>query len=182
MGAFLRFLAERRPIYLLTEANVYSRSRQYAGRTDAFMKVKVPDEWRPPEGSGVRWPLLEPGWLSLCTDYKAGKAIYHEVTVQTAAYRNGDFVGGPDRVTELAVPPVDGCAVLHLRANGTYGFELLRSDDLPFRVFLYAREIFAWVQRESRVGTRTWTAGEIPIDAIDAFAASLEQLGQPVAV
>ncbi len=177
MASFVRFLNDYRPVYLATEARIYNRTRSYGGQSDAFLRVKVPDEWSPPPW--MSRPFVheraggEPGWLSLCTDYKSGKAIYHEVTLQTAAYRNGEFIGAPDGRTELAVPPVDGTAVLHLTPK-TYMFKLLRADERPFRTFLYAREIFAWIDQESRVGTRTWLGETVPIDLADALAASIE--------
>jgi hypothetical protein len=178
MGGFVRFLNDYRPIYLATEARIYNRTRSYAGKGDAFLMVKVPADWEPP--AWISRPFVhereggEPDWLSLCTDYKSGRALYHEVALQTSAYSNGEFVGAPDGMTELPVPRVDGTAVLHLKANGQYRFELLRSDEYVFRVFLFAREIFAWVNREGRAGTRTWLGGPVPTDLADALAASLE--------
>ena len=180
MGSFVRFLNAYRPVYLATEARVFNRTRSYAGQTDAFLRVKVPDDWSPPYW--ITRPFVherqggEPGWLTLCTDYKGGREVYHEVTIQTAAYRNGEFIGGPDWVTELPVPKVDGTAVLHLTPRD-YKFKLLRADERPFRVFLFAREIFAWIDQESRVGTRTWLGETVPTDLADALAASLEVVG-----
>ena len=177
MASFVRFLNDHRPVYLATEARVYNRTRSYAGQADAFLRVRVPDDWTPPPW--ITRPFVheraggEPGWLSLCTDYKSGKAIYHEVALQTKAYAEGEFIGAPDGRTELAVPAVDGTAVLHLTPKG-YHFDLLRADEYIFRVFLFAREIFAWVNRESRVGTRTWRGEPVPTDLADALAASLE--------
>lgn len=177
MGSLVRFLNEYRPIYLYTEARVFNRSRSYAGQGDAFLRVKVPDDWTAPPWMSrpFVWELEggDPGWITLCVDYKSGRDIYHEVTLQTAAYSHGEFIGGPDRMTELPVPRVDGTAVLHLTAKG-YKFRLLRADERPFRVFLFAREIFAWGHEQSRVGTRTWLGEPVPTDLIDALAASLE--------
>lgn len=167
MASFVSFLADYRPVYLATEARMFSRSRSYAGQCDAFLRVKVPDGWQAPPW--IRLPLVEPGWLTLCVDYKSGKAIYHEVALQTAAYANADFVGAPDNVTELPVPQVDGTAVLHITPKG-YAFRLLRFDDQVFRTFLFAREIFAWVSRESLVGTRTWLGEPVPSDVLAEVA------------
>lgn len=177
MASFTQFLADHRPIYLATEARIYNRTRSYGGQADAFLRVKVPDDWTPP--AWISRPFLwereggPAGWLSLCTDYKSGRAIYHEVAVQTAAYANGEFIGAPDGVTELAVPATDSGAVLHLTPKG-YRFELVGPTDRAFRVFLFAREIFAWVSEQSRVGTRTWMGGPVPVDLEDALRASVE--------
>jgi hypothetical protein len=155
MASFDRFLRERRPIYLYTEANVFSRTRSYAGRADAFLRAKVPDDWTPPPW--ISRPFVweqdggPPGWLTLCTDYKSGREIYHEVAAQTAAYANGDFIGGPDRVTELPIPRVDSGAVLHLTPT-KFRFEAVGPMDHAFRVFLYAREIFLRLGRRPEPG------------------------------
>lgn len=165
MASFVAFLDERRPIYIATEARVFNRTRSYAGQCDAFLRVKVPDAWVPP--SWMSRPFVwereggPAGWLTLANDYKSGRAIYHEVAVQTAAYRNGEFIGAPDGVTELPVPACDGTAVLHLRPKG-YTFRLLQADDRPFRVFLFAREVFAWIREQGLVGTRTWLGEDVP--------------------
>ena len=176
MASFVRWLNDYRPIYLATEARVYSRSRSYAGQADAFLRVKVPDDWTPP--AWVSRPFVlereggPAGWLTVCNDYKSGKEIYHEVAVQTAAYMNGDFIGLRDGVTELAVPAVDSGAVLHLTPRG-YRFELVGPTDRAFRVFLFAREIFAWVNEQTHIGTRSWLGGPVPIDVADALEASI---------
>lgn len=171
MKSFTDFLDDHRPIYLATEARTFNRSRSYAGQCDAFLRVKVPDDWTPPPW--ITRPFVweqaggEAGWLTLCTDYKSGRAIYHEVAVQTAAYRNGEFIGAPDRVTELEVPRCDGTAVLHLTPT-RYVFRLLLADERPFRVFLFAREVFAWIREQGLVGTRTWLGEAVPRDVDDA--------------
>jgi hypothetical protein len=177
MASFIRFIHEYRPIYLATEARVFSRSRSYAGQADAFLRVKVPDDWTPPPW--ITRPFVwereggPAGWLTTCTDYKSGREIYHEVAPQTAAYANGDFIGAPDGQTELPVPATDSGAVLHLTPK-KFRFELVGPTEHAFRVFLYAREIFAWTRAQSLVATRTWLGGPIPPDLEDALARSLE--------
>jgi hypothetical protein len=177
MQSFNRFLGDHRPIYLFTEARIYNRTRSYGGQADAFLRVKVPDDWELP--FWITRPFVleqdggEAGWLTLCTDYKSGNSIYHEVAVQTAAYAGGEFIGAPDGVTELALPRIDSGAVLHLTPKG-YRFRVVGPTDRAFRVFLFAREVFAWVQEQGRVGTRTWDGGDIPTDLEDALRASIE--------
>lgn len=152
MDAFVQFLDDYRPHYLATEATVYHRAQAYAGTADAFLEVKV---------GGA--------WLPLCVDYKSGNSIWPEVAVQCAAYARGEFLGGPDGVTEYPVPSVQGTAVLHLRKTG-YTFRRLRYDEQVFRTFLYAREIFRWAIDISK----TALGEKLTPDLEDALAASLE--------
>lgn len=152
MDAFVQFLDDYRPRYLATEATVYHRAQAYAGTADAFLEVKV---------NGA--------WLRLCVDYKSGNRIYPEVAIQCAAYARGEFLGGPDGMTEYPVPEVDGTAVLHLRPKG-YTFRRLRYDEPVFRSFLYAREIFRWAIDISK----TALGDKLQPDLEDALAASLE--------
>lgn len=152
MDSFVAFLDHFRPRYLATEATVFHRTQRYAGTADAFIEVKVDGQW-----------------LRLCVDYKSGNRIYPEVAVQCAAYARGEFLGGPDGVTEYPVPEVDGTAVLHLRPTG-YTFRRLRYDEDVFRTFLYAREIFRWAIDISK----TALGDKFAPDLEDALAASLE--------
>jgi hypothetical protein len=92
-----------------------------------------------------------PSWLAaldadalvtLIVDYKTGRVLA-DVAVQLSAYSRGEFVGGADKVTEHPMPFVMAGAVLQLTAKG-YTFRLARIDDVPFNVFLYAREVYRY--------------------------------------
>ena len=152
MAAFVPWLNTYRPVYLATEATVYSRSGVYAGTGDAFMELPID-----------RKPTV------LCVDYKSGRAIYPEVAVQCAAYARGEFIGGADGLTELPVPRVDGTAVLHITPKGCV-LRRLRYDEAVYGTFLYAREIFRWAIDLSR----TALGDVIAPDAEDSLVASLE--------
>lgn len=154
-NAFVPWLRAYRPRFIATEATVYSRTHAYAGTGDTFLEIPVSGHWR-----------------RLCVDYKSGRRAYPDVAIQTAAYARGEFLGGPDRVTEFPVPEVDGTAVLHLTPRG-YEFRELRYDDLVFRTFLYAREIFRWAIEVSK----TALGGLIVPDLDDALAQSIERIG-----
>jgi hypothetical protein len=153
MTSFVHFLDTYRPRYLATEATVFHRGQAYAGTADAFLEVLIDGHWTP-----------------LCVDYKSGNRIYPEVAVQCAAYARGEFLGGPDGVTEYPVPTVEGTAVLHLRPKG-FTFRRLRYDDDVFRTFLYAREVFRWAIDISK----TALGDPIAQDLEDALQMSLEE-------
>jgi hypothetical protein len=155
MDAFARFLDDYGPRFLATEATVYNRAEAYAGTLDAFLELP-----------------LEGIWSVLATDYKSGRSVYPEVALQTCAYAHGEFIGSPDRVTELPMPAVTGTAVLHLTDKG-YLLRRLRFDDSVWRTFLYAREIFRWSLETSKTAL-----GElVEQDLEDALVASVGRIG-----
>ena len=137
MRSFVGFLEEWHPQYLATEASVFNRAQGYAGTLDAILVVNLP-------GVG-RWALL--------VDYKSGKAIYPEVALQLAAYRRGEFVGLPDGTTEVELPPVDECAVLHVTPKGCT-LRPVRTDQAVFDAFLHACQVYRWTKELSRTVLR----------------------------
>lgn len=124
--AFTAFLDDWHPEFLATEFTVFNRAEAYGGTGDAIIRIVLPDG-RP---------------LVLIVDYKSGKDVYPEVGLQLAPYARGEFIGSPDGVTELPMIPVEAGAVLHLRADGTYRFRLVRIDNAMWDAFRYAREVF----------------------------------------
>jgi hypothetical protein len=129
MDAFTLFVRDYEPEYLATEASVYSRKWHYAGTLDAIVKIDN---------------------RTLLLDAKTGKGVYPEVALQLAAYRYADFIGAPDG-SEEPMYPVDGCAVLHLPAEGpTYQLVDVRADEQIFKSFLYALEVFMWQEDYSK--------------------------------
>lgn len=154
MRSFERFLLERRPRYLATEATVFNRTEAYAGTGDAWMEVDVPlrsllglDPHLRLEyaGADVSATLVP---RRLIVDYKSGRAIYPTVALQLAAYARAEFIGLPDRVTQVALPAVDGAAVLHLLPAPTkdapsgYLFRHVAIGDEVFDAFRHAREVY----------------------------------------
>jgi hypothetical protein len=132
--AFTRWVRDYRPEFLAAEATVFHRAQAYAGTLDAICRLHLPD------GSS----------MVAIIDYKSGKAVYAEVALQLAAYARAEFIGAPDRVTELPLPQVDAGAVLHLRADGTYQFRLVRIDDAVFSAFLFGREVYRWLNETAK--------------------------------
>jgi len=128
MDSFVSFLDDWRPEYLATEATVFNRTQAYAGTLDAVMRLRIGGQL-----------------LTVLTDYKSGNNVYPEVGLQLAAYRNAEFVGLPDGVTEAQLPLIDAGAVLHIRPKG-YRLRLVRIDDEIYRAFLHAREVFRWAK------------------------------------
>jgi hypothetical protein len=128
MLAFEQFLKDFQPEYEATEASVFNRTERYAGTLDALAVI-----------DGKKYLL----------DMKSGKAVYPEVGLQLAAYRYAEFIGLPDG-SEEEMRPVDGCAALHLDANGDYELIEVHADESIFRYFLYVREVFRWQQEASK--------------------------------
>lgn len=144
--SFRAWLKDWAPIFLAAEATVFNRPQAYAGTLDAIVRIragrlrtaitrrgqKVPD-WL----AGIPSSTL----LTVIVDYKAGRVVYPEVSVQLSAYARAEFIGGADGETEIPLPAIDVGAVLHLTPKG-YRFRLVRIDDVPFNTFLFAREVY----------------------------------------
>src|SRR6266508_1077439 len=98
LAGFDRFVAQRKPVFLLAERTVYSRRYGYAGTFDLLATL--------------------PGLGVVLLDVKTGNRVYPEVCLQLAAYAAGDFIGDPDGTTERPLPTIHAGAVLHLRPGG----------------------------------------------------------------
>lgn len=132
MERFSEFLEAYQPEFIAAEAPVFSRSQKYAGTLDFIARFP-----------GLPETSTLPASPTLLVDVKTGKGVYHEVGLQLAAYRYGDtFFGMPDG-TEMPVPQVDGCAVLHLRPD-FFRLVEVRADEDVFRTFLYCRELLRY--------------------------------------
>ena len=154
MESFVRFVRDFRPRYEAAEATVYNRSQAYAGTLDAVVRL--------------------PAGLTI-VDYKTGNQVYAEVALQLAAYARGEFVGGPDKVTEHPMPAIERAAVLHLAPASPrnplgYAFRPVEIGEPVYRAFLFAREVARW-----RLETAKTVLGQpIAPDPVDAPVASLE--------
>jgi hypothetical protein len=133
MESFKRFLEDFEPSFTATEASIYNRTQRYAGTLDSIATLTLP--FNDAAGSYV-------------LDTKSGKAIYPEVGLQLAAYRNAEFIGLPDG-SEASMPPIDGALGLHLTPEG-YRLIEVRADEVVFNAFLYAREVFRWQEETSK--------------------------------
>lgn len=115
------------PEFLASEATVYSDRESYAGTLDMIVRI---------------------AGRTLLVDAKTGKDVYPESALQITAYSRADYIGLPDG-TDEPLPAIDGGAVLHLRPDA-YAFVPVRVDDEVYRAFLYAREVFRWVEETSK--------------------------------
>lgn len=133
MRAFEQFLSDFEPTFTATEASVYNRTQRYAGTLDAIATLTLPLQEQP---------------ISALFDVKTGKGVYAEVGLQLAAYRYAEFIGLPDG-SKAPMPEVDGALCLHLTPEG-YRLIEVRADDEVFQAFLYAREVFRWLEDTSK--------------------------------
>lgn len=127
--AFADFCRDWTPEWEMTEASVYNRRWGYAGTLDALMRVR-----------GVEGLAL--------VDIKTGKGVFGETALQLAAYRHAEFVGLCDG-SEVLMPEVAWCAVLHLTPAGYELLPVVADDDI-FATFLYAAEVRAFLEGRSK--------------------------------
>lgn len=128
LDGFLRFLDDWQPVYEMSEATVYNRTVGYAGTLDFIATL--------------------PGLGRVLGDYKTGRGVYGEVSLQLSAYRHAEFVGLPSG-DEAPMPEVDGCVVLHLTPDG-YSLIPVRAGVEEFRFFRYAQQIRIFGESVSR--------------------------------
>ncbi len=129
VAQFERFLDEWRPEYELAEATVYHVKESYAGTLDGIARM----------GHPARRLLL---------DYKTGKDVYDEVSLQLAAYARAEGVYlGPGNVAPM--PAVDGAVVIHVTADG-YRVVPVDIGDAVWRSFRYVREVFRYQDEISK--------------------------------
>lgn len=133
MQSFVRFLDDYQPVFHATEASVYNRTQRYAGTLDTIATLRLP---------------LHEGPFKGILDVKTGKGVYPEVGLQLAAYRHAEFIGLPDG-SEAEMPEVDGGLCLHLTPTG-YRLIEVRCDETVFQSFLYAREVFRFLEETSK--------------------------------
>lgn len=119
---FRRWLDEYKPDFQAAECWCYNLGRRYAGRFDAIARIE-----------GIGLTLI---------DYKTGSSIHPEVGLQLAALRNAEFVGLSDG-TEVEMPRVDACAVLHIMLR-KFNFKRVSAADREFNAFLYAQQVAEW--------------------------------------
>jgi hypothetical protein len=127
VDAYLRFLDQWEPQELLVEAPVASTRWGYAGTLDVVADL----------ADGNRWLY----------DIKTTRSgVFPDNALQLAAYRHAEWCLTPDGVT--AMPPVDRCGVVWLRADRTYELTPVDASEAIHRVFLYVLQIAAFAARD----------------------------------
>ena len=162
--AFVAWVDDFHPEFLAAEATVFNRAQAYGGTLDTIVRVEAGELIRAIGDRGGHvatspheaevwarlWQLPPDAPVVVIVDLKTGKAVYSEVALQLAPYARAEFVGGPDGRTELPMIPVELGAVLHLRADGTYQFRLVRIDQPIFEAFCFAREVYRFVNETAK--------------------------------
>lgn len=130
--SYVRFLDEFDPQPVLLETACVSLSKwPYAGTFDGILDI---------EGRG-----------RLLVDIKTARSgVFPDNALQLAAYRYATHFAAPDDNWELhPMPEVDGCAVIHVRADG-YDLVPVEAGDAVFRTFRYAQQMHAWANELSK--------------------------------
>lgn len=127
VDSYLKFLDDWNPQPVLVEAVVGHRKHRWMGTLDLVCDI-----------AGKRALL----------DIKTGRSgIYGETALQLAAYRNAEFY--LDGNVELAMPHVDWCGAIWVRADG-YDLIPLETGDHVYRMFRYAQQVAAFTQIHSK--------------------------------
>lgn len=127
--SYVQFLDEFQPVVVLLEATVFSHRHGYAGTLDAVFE----------------FPTL--GQTLLC-DIKTNRSgIFGETAAQLAGYRYADTYTDQDGAEQPMVE-VDGCAAIHVRADG-YSLVPVTAGPQQHRDLLYAAQVKRFVD-ESR--------------------------------
>lgn len=129
VDSYRRFLDDFDPTDAVLERVVINRRWRYMGRLDSIMTIEHPRLGR---------TLL---------DVKTSRSgPFEEVGLQLAAYRYAETMLEDDG-TEVPMEQVDACAVVWVRADG-YDLIPFRADENTFRVFLYAKQVGEWLDRD----------------------------------
>lgn len=124
---YQRFMAEWRPEVEMTEATVFNVRESYAGTLDAIVRM---------------------GGRRLLLDWKTGKDIYPEVSLQLAAYAHAEGVYlAPGQIVPM--PAVDGAIAVNITADA-YRVIPVEIGEPVWRSFKYVRECFRFMEEISK--------------------------------
>lgn len=129
---FAEFLHEVQPELVSAEDVMWSDAHDYAGSSDAILRVKDED--------GV--PVLVMG------DWKTSKDTYADVALQLSAYSNADRLVDADGKSR-PMPAIEAGAVLHVTAD-RWAFKPVDISPPVFSVFLALRQVFDWDRELSK--------------------------------
>jgi hypothetical protein len=131
--SYVRFLNEFEPEPVHVEQSVVSVSKwPYAGTLDGIFD----------------FPSLG---QRLLVDIKTARSgVFPDNALQLAAYRHATHFASAEDNWELhPMPLVDGCAVIHVRADG-YSLVPVATGDAVFRTFRYVQQLAAWAKDMSQ--------------------------------
>jgi hypothetical protein len=143
----VRFLDEWHVTPIITETSVAHRAHWWAGRLDMIGSL--------PDGRIICW------------DWKTTRSgIFAETAFQLAAYSHAQFYVTDDDIdTEIAMPTIDECKAVWLRADG-YDVIPCQADDAVYNEFRHMAYVAQTAKRmKSYVG-----APEEPPAALEASA------------
>jgi hypothetical protein len=131
VDAYIRFLDDFDPQVVHTETPVVSLTKwPYAGTFDLIADFP-----------GLNQRLL-------CDVKTARSGVFPDNALQLAAYRYATHRPGQGDEL-LPMPEVDGCAVIHVRADG-YSLVPVQAGPDEYRFFLYCRELWRWHNEASK--------------------------------
>lgn len=132
VDAYLAFVEAWQPRELVVEAPVASVRAGYCGTIDMIADLV----------DGHRWLL----------DLKTTRSgIFREAALQLAAYRYADFYVDVDGTVKPMIP-VERCGAVWLKADRTFELVPVEADPAAFRVFLYAKQIAEFDDRDDVIG------------------------------
>lgn len=126
--SYVKFLDDFNVQPMLVEATVVSYRYRYAGTLDLLADLN--------------------GHGRLLLDVKTARSgVFPDNALQLAGYRYCDacVVGGE----EQDMPEADGCAVVHVRADG-YSLVPVEAGPAVFRTFLYVQQLWRWTNEQSK--------------------------------
>lgn len=127
--SYVKFLDQWDVQPLLVEATIVNRRHGYAGTLDLVSDFPTLDQ------------------RLLCDVKTARSGVFPDNALQLAGYRYADaYLHG---ATEKPMIPVDGCAVIHVRADG-YDLVPVEAGPVEHRFFLYAQQMWRWANEHSR--------------------------------
>jgi hypothetical protein len=163
---YQRFRAEYAPRFVMSEATVFSRRHNYAGKLDGHIVLDGSTRKAARLLDLLRVSAPARLLVDVKTTAKDRSAFYPEFALQCAPYRFAEGWLLPDK-TEQELPPVDGAVVLQLRPNG-YSLRPVAADQTTFAAFLAAAALWRWYRE---FGKTAVAAGTFTADSDDEPAA-----------
>lgn len=147
VDSYLRFLEEWQPSNALLERVVVNRRWRYMGKFDMI----------------ADFPVYGRGLVDVKTN-RSGP--YGEVALQLSGYRYAETMLTAEG--EVPMPAVEWCGVVWVRGDG-YDVFRFEADENAFRIFLYAKQVGDWLDRETG-GIASAKSDSLPPPVTEAVA------------